>query len=147
MSDLNNVFIQLLDDEIFLPKREKEGDAGYDLRITENVILNPGQRKLISCGFKMAIKQGYEAQVRPRSGIAWKKGVTVLNSPGTIDSGFRGILCVILINTSQEIVELERGERVAQMVFNKIETPELVITESLPESDRGECGFGSTGVK
>lgn len=131
-----------------LPKYETALSAGMDLRanIAEPITLAPLERKLIPTGLFMALPAGYEAQVRPRSGLAIKKGITVLNSPGTVDADYRGEVCVILINLSNELFVVEDGERIAQMVIAKHEQPELIEVETLDETERGAGGFGHTGV-
>ena len=123
--------------------------AGLDLRanLTEPITLKPLGRILIKTGLFIELPEGYEAQVRPRSGLAYKKGVTVLNSPGTIDADYRGEIGVILINLSEEEFIIENGERVAQMVIAKHEQASWIETETLEASERGAGGFGSTGVK
>jgi dUTP pyrophosphatase len=113
----------------------------------EKCTLIPGERKLIKTGLFLEIPEGYEAQVRPRSGLALKNGITVLNSPGTIDADYRGEIGVILINHSSEIFEINSGDRIAQLVFAKVEQAVWYETESLNETERGEGGFGSTGKK
>jgi dUTP pyrophosphatase len=132
-----------------LPAFETIGSAGLDIRafIEESISLKPFERKLIKTGLFLEIPVGYEAQVRPRSGFALKNGVTVLNTPGTIDADYRGEVGVILINLSQEIVEIHSGDRIAQLVFAKVEQPQWVQVETLSETERGEGGFGSTGKK
>lgn len=123
--------------------------AGVDLRanIDAPIILKPLARKLVKTGLYIALPEGTEAQVRPRSGLAYKKGITVLNSPGTIDADYRGEIGVLLVNLSNEDFIIEDGERIAQLVFAKHETAEWNIVEELTRTDRGEGGFGSTGVK
>ncbi len=123
--------------------------AGADLRacIDEPLSLKPGERALVPTGLKMAIPAGYEGQVRPRSGLAAKKGITVLNTPGTIDSDYRGDVMVILINLGNEEVILERGDRIAQLVIAPVTRGNFEWTESLDDTARGSGGFGSTGVK
>ena len=123
--------------------------AGLDLRanLTEPITLTPLARILIKTGLFIELPEGYEAQVRPRSGLAYKKGVTVLNSPGTIDADYRGEIGVILINLSEEEFIIENGERVAQMVIAKHEQVNWIDAEALESSERGAGGFGSTGVK
>ena len=123
--------------------------AGLDLRanLTEPITLKPLGRILIKTGLFIELPEGYEAQVRPRSGLAYKKGVTVLNSPGTIDADYRGEIGVILINLSEEEFVIENGERVAQLVIAKHEQAQWIEVENLDETDRGAGGFGSTGVK
>jgi len=131
-----------------LPKYETENSAGMDVRanLEEAVTLAPGERKLIKTGLKLEIPSGYECQVRPRSGLAYKKGVTVLNSPGTIDADYRGDVGVILINHGDEPFTVEPGERIAQIVFAKYERAEFELSQELEETERGEGGFGSTGT-
>ena len=123
--------------------------AGMDLRanLSEPITLKPLQRCLVPTGLFIALPKGYEAQVRPRSGLAIKKGVTVLNSPGTIDADYRGEVCVILVNLSQDDFVIEDGERIAQMVVARHETVEWEPVEILETTERGEGGFGHTGVK
>ncbi len=123
--------------------------AGLDLRanLTEPVTLKPLERTLVKTGLFIELPEGYEAQVRPRSGLAYKKGITVLNSPGTIDADYRGEIGVILVNLSAEEFVVENGERVAQMVIAKHEQANWIEVETLEVSERGAGGFGSTGVK
>ena len=130
-----------------LPKYSTAQSAGMDLRafITESIILGALDRALIPTGLYIEIPEGYEAQVRPRSGLAIKYGVTVLNSPVTIDADYRGEICIELINLSNKPYTIESGERIAQLVFNKCEQAELVEVEELSETERGEGGFGHTG--
>lgn len=132
-----------------LPAYETPGSAGMDLRAAigadEVLTLQPGARALVPTGLKIALEPGFEAQVRPRSGLALKHGITTLNSPGTIDSDYRGELGVILINHGQEAFEIRRGERIAQMVIARHEQCTIEITDTLDETQRGEGGFGSTG--
>lgn len=132
-----------------LPQYATPQSAGMDLRanLEEPVTLAPLERKLIPTGLYMALPAGYEAQVRPRSGLAIKKGITVLNSPGTVDADYRGEVCVILVNLSNEPFVVEDGERIAQMVIAKHEQPELVEVDTLDETERGAGGFGHSGVK
>ena len=130
-----------------LPAYETELSAGMDMRanLEEPVVLGSLERALIPTGLFMALPPGAEAQVRPRSGLAWKQGLSVLNSPGTIDADYRGEIKVILVNLSAESVTIEDGERVAQLVIAKHEQPELVEVAELRETARGAGGFGSTG--
>jgi dUTP pyrophosphatase len=130
-----------------LPAYATEGAAGMDLRaaIHEDVTLEPGGRALISAGFSMEIPPGHEAQVRPRSGLALRHGVTVLNSPGTIDSDYRGTVAVILVNLGEEPFVIQRGERIAQMIVAPVTRAELRPVDELGESLRGDGGFGHTG--
>jgi dUTP pyrophosphatase len=132
-----------------LPVYETTGSAGMDLRaqLSEPVMLKPLQRALIPTGLFIELPDGYEAQVRPRSGLALKKGVTVLNSPGTIDSDYRGEIKVIIINLSNETTIINTGERIAQMIISKYEKVVLKEVDELNETERGEGGFGHTGVK
>lgn len=131
-----------------LPKYETNQSAGMDLRanLSQPVTLNPMQRCLVPTGLFIELPKGYEAQVRPRSGLAVKKGITVLNSPGTIDADYRGEVCVILVNLSDQPFVINDGERVAQMVVAKHETVEWIPVDSLEDTERGDGGFGHTGV-
>ena len=130
-----------------LPAYETSASAGLDLRafIPESITLLPLERKLIKTGLFLEIPEGYEAQVRPRSGLALKNGITVLNSPGTIDADYRGEIGVILVNISQDNFEINSGDRIAQMVFAKVKQAKWIVAEELSETERGEGGFGSTG--
>ena len=132
-----------------LPRYATPLSAGMDLRanLDQAVILKPLERRLIPTGLRMALPPGYEAQVRPRSGLALKKGITVLNTPGTIDADYRGEIGVILINLSSEDFVVEDGERIAQMVIARHEQSQLVQVDTLDETERGEGGFGHSGVK
>lgn len=132
-----------------LPHYATTQSAGMDLRanLDEPIILKPLDRTLVKTGIFMELPMGYEAQVRPRSGLAFKKGITVLNTPGTIDADYRGEVGVILVNLSNEDFVVEDGERVAQMVIAKHEQPSWEKVEELIETERGSGGFGSTGVK
>jgi len=132
-----------------LPSYETITSAGLDVRanIGESIELKPLARTLVKTGLFMEIPMGFECQVRPRSGLALKKGISVLNSPGTIDADYRGEVGVILINLSDETFVIENGERIAQLVFAKVEQAEWEQAEILTETDRGAGGFGSTGVK
>ncbi len=134
-----------LDSGLPLPAYAKPGDAGLDLRASEAVMLGPGERRLVPTGLAVAIPEGHAGFVLPRSGLAMHKGVTVLNAPGLIDSGYRGELKVLLINHGAEGVGIERGERIAQLVVQPVAQARLVEGERLPDSARGEGGFGSTG--
>lgn len=132
-----------------LPKYETEASAGIDLRanLPKPFSLQPLERTLIQTGIFLEIPVGYEAQVRPRSGLALKKGVTVLNTPGTIDADYRGEVGVILVNISNQPFVINDGERIAQLVFAKVEQAEFFEVEELSSTERGAGGFGSTGVK
>ncbi|KAF2511301.1 dUTP diphosphatase [Flavobacterium foetidum] len=132
-----------------LPNYETIASAGMDLRanILEPITLRPLERTIVKTGLFIELPIGYEAQVRPRSGLAAKKGVTVLNSPGTIDADYRGEIGVILVNLSNDDFVIENGERIAQLIIAKHERAEWIEVETLSETSRGEGGFGSTGVK
>ncbi|MGB1146351.1 MAG: dUTP diphosphatase [Alphaproteobacteria bacterium] len=131
-----------------LPSYETPGSAGADIQaaVEAELALEPGERALVPAGFAMALPLGYEAQVRPRSGLAVKNGLTVLNAPGTIDSDYRGEVKVPLINLGQETFVVQRGMRIAQMVIAPVVQPSFVLVEALDDTDRGAGGFGSTGV-
>ena len=131
-----------------LPKYETLLSAGMDLRanLEESIVLKPFQRLVVKTGLFISLQQGYEAQIRPRSGLALKKGITVLNSPGTIDADYRGEIGVILINLSDSDFEINTGDRIAQMIIAKHQTIEWEAVDKLDESVRGDKGFGSTGV-
>lgn len=132
-----------------LPQYATSLSAGMDLRanLDAPIVLKPLQRCLVPTGIYMALPEGYEAQVRPRSGLAIKKGIGVLNSPGTIDADYRGEVCVILVNLSSEDFVIEDGERIAQMVIARYEQAEWLEVDVLDETERGEGGFGHTGKK
>ncbi len=132
-----------------LPNYETLASAGMDLRanLSEPITLGPLERAIVKTGLFIELPVGYEAQVRPRSGLAAKKGITVLNSPGTVDADYRGEIGVILVNLSNEAFVVENGERIAQLIIAKHERAEWLETEELSETSRGEGGFGSTGVK
>lgn len=132
-----------------LPAYQTPQSAGLDLRanITESIVLKPLQRTLVSTGLFIELPVGYEAQIRPRSGLAFKNGITVLNSPGTIDADYRGEIKVLLVNISDTDFEIKSGERVAQMIVAKHETIVWKPVESLSDTERGAGGYGSTGVK
>ena len=132
-----------------LPAYESPLSAGMDIRafLDKKIILKPLERKLINTGLYVQLDKNYEAQVRPRSGLALKKGITVLNSPGTIDADYRGEIGIILINLSNENFEIKSGDRIAQLVISRHETIEWQTVDSLNYSNRGEKGFGSTGIK
>ena len=129
-----------------LPSYAHPSDAGMDLRSVDDLTLAPGQRALVHTGLVMLLPPLYEAQVRPRSGLALKNGVTVLNTPGTIDSGYRGEVGVILINLGQTAFEVKRGDKIAQLVIAPVTQPDIAETDEVDETDRGAGGFGSTGV-
>ncbi|MAB48766.1 MAG: dUTP diphosphatase [Flavobacteriaceae bacterium] len=132
-----------------LPHYETIASAGMDLRanLSEDRILKPLERTIVGTGLYIELPIGYEAQVRPRSGLAAKKGITVLNAPGTVDADYRGEIGVILVNLSNEEFTIQNGERIAQLVIAKHERADWIEVEELSETDRGEGGFGSTGTK
>ena len=132
-----------------MPTYATSQSAGMDLRanLEEPVVLHPMERRLIPTGLPIALPEGYEAQVRPRSGLALKHGLTVLNAPGTIDADYRGEIGVVLINLSQEDFTINDGERIAQLVVARYEQVEFSLVETLDETERGEGGYGHTGVK
>lgn len=131
-----------------LPEYKTSGAAGMDVCSNDdNFVLCANKRALVHTGIYLQIPSDYEAQVRPRSGLAIKNGITVLNSPGTIDSDYRGEVCVILYNSSEQAFEVKKGERIAQLVFAKVAQAKLYSTESLDDTERGEGGFGHTGNK
>lgn len=132
------------------PVYAKEGDSGFDLRANENGSLNPLERKLVGTGLFFELPDGYELQIRPRSGLAYKNGITVLNSPGTVDTGYRGEIKVLLVNLSNETFIWEKGERIAQgVIAHRISSDygDLIEVMEINESERGEGGFGSTGLQ
>ena len=129
-----------------LPSYAHPGDAGMDLCSVEELVIPRGERRLVRTGLAMRIPPGYEAQVRPRSGLALKKGVTVLNSPGTIDEGYRGEIGVILVNLGDEPFGVCKGDRIAQMVVAPCARAEIALVSELDSTERGAGGFGSTGV-
>jgi len=140
------VKIQKIHEDAVLPEYIHLGDAGADLFSVENYIVNPGERILVNTGIKLEIPEGYEGQIRSKSGLALKHGIKVLNSPGTVDSAYRGEICVILINLGQELYKVKKGEKVAQLVINQVERAIFQESESLEATLRGEGGFGSTGL-
>ena len=131
----------------FEPSYAKAGDAGADLRSTKKLSIAPGARELVPTGVSIALPAGFVGLVHPRSGLALKHGVTVLNSPGTIDSGYRGEIMVTLYNSSSEVFNIEIGDRIAQLLIQSVEQAEFMAVDRLPDSDRGQAGFGSTGKK
>ena len=146
---MTKIQIKKLSNEVLTPKYETSGSSGMDIAayIEKEVIINPGEKALIPTGFSLSIPQGYEVQIRPRSGLAAKKGVTVLNTPGTIDSDYRGEIKVILINLSKDKFFVKKGERIAQMVVCPIQQVIIEEVNELSETNRGIGGFGSTGTK
>ncbi len=145
-SDRVGVLIQRLDPGLPLPERAHPGDAGADLFAAADVELGPGQRAVVPTGIAIALPDGYAAFVHPRSGLAARHGVTIVNAPGTVDAGYRGEIRVTLLNTDTESpVRFQRGDRIAQLVIQRVERPVFHEVERLPGSARGEGGFGSTG--
>ncbi|HUD73170.1 MAG TPA: dUTP diphosphatase [Dongiaceae bacterium] len=136
-------------DDLPLPAPATAGSSGVDLRaaLREDLVLRPGERRLVPTGFAVAIPDGYEGQVRPRSGAALKQGIGIPNAPGTIDSDYRGELAVILINLGQEAVTLRRGDRIAQLVIAPVARARFDEVAELPPTDRGAGGFGHTGTR
>jgi dUTP pyrophosphatase len=142
------VLITRLDESVPMPTYAKPGDAGADLTARVDVTLQPGERALVPTGISIALPNGYVALVHPRSGLAIKHGVTMVNAPGTVDAGFRGELQVILINHDpKEAISFKKGDRIAQLVIQQVERAYFIEVQSLPGSDRGAGGFGSTGGK
>jgi dUTP pyrophosphatase len=140
------VLIQRLDESVPMPKYAKPGDAGADLATRVDVTLQPGERALVPTGISLALPNGYVALVHPRSGLALKHGVSIVNTPGTVDAAYRGELQVILINHDQkDAISFKKGDRIAQLVIQQVEAAEFIEVDSLPGSDRGSGGFGSTG--
>lgn len=135
-------------EDLSLPISASKFSSGVDLvsAVSADTVLKPGKIKLISTGIKIMIPEGYEGQIRPRSGLALKHGITVLNTPGTIDSDYRGIVRVILINLGEEDFNIQRGDRIAQLVIQKIFFPNFKIVETLNKTKRGEGGFGHSGI-
>ena len=133
-------------DEELAPRKAHHDDAAYDLRSRVEMTLPSGQVKLVPTGLFLELPIGFEAQVRPRSGLALKSGISILNSPGTIDAGYRGEVGVILFNTGAQEFAIKRGDRIAQMVIQQLPDVELVAVETLQDSRRGAGGFGSTGL-
>lgn len=131
-----------------LPAYATEGSSGMDLYadVREDVVVRPGEIKLVSTGIYLSIPRGYEAEIRPRSGLALKHGVTLVNTPGTIDSDYRGLLSIILINLGKENFTIRRGDRIAQMVFKKVTQAELQVVGELDQTVRSASGFGHTGL-
>ena len=130
------------------PSYETEGSAGVDLRAftEEDVVIKPMERKMIHTGLYMQIPEGYEGSVRPRSGLAIKKGITIINTPGVVDEDFRGEICVLLVNLSDEDFVIQNGDRIAQMLFKPVERAIFAEVRELDETERGDGGFGHTGI-
>jgi dUTP pyrophosphatase len=136
----------MLDPDMEAPSYAHPGDAGADLRAREDVVLKPGERKLVPTGVSIALPDGFVALIHPRSGLATKHGLTIVNAPGTVDAGYRGEIAVTLLNTdAMQSIELRRGDRIAQMVIQRVEYAQFVTVNELSGSVRGTGGFGSTG--
>lgn len=145
MSNKTKIKIKKLHPDAILPRYAHEGDAGMDVFSLENAVLEPGERKTVPTGLSFEVPLGYEIQIRPRSGLALNHGITLSNTPGTLDSGYRGELKIGMINLSKQNYEIKKGERIAQLVLAKHETAEIQEVEELSQTTRGENGFGSTG--
>ncbi|WP_062311612.1 dUTP diphosphatase [Demequina rhizosphaerae] len=146
MADLE-ILVSTTEPDVPLPHYSHPGDAGADITTRIDVTLEPGERATVPTGLKIALPDGYAAFVHPRSGLAAKRGVTIVNAPGTVDAGYRGEIAVTLLNTDpRETVTLSRGDRIAQLVIQRVEHAAFVAVEALPGSHRGDGGFGSTGV-
>jgi len=146
---MTKIQIKKLSNSVLIPKYETPGSSGMDIaaHINESIVINPGERALVPTGFSLAIPKGHEVQIRPRSGLAAKKSITVLNTPGTIDADYRGEIKVILINLGKDKFIVENRERIAQMVVCPIDQVQLEEVKELSKTDRGSGGFGSTGTK
>ena len=146
---MTKILIKRLSKEISLPKYETAGSSGMDLaaNIAGNISIDPGKTAIIPTGLALSVPKGFEVQIRPRAGLAAKKKISVLNTPGTIDSDYRGEIKVILINQGQETFKVEKGLRIAQMVVCPVEQAQIKEVEDLSETERGKGGFGSTGSK
>jgi len=146
---MTKIQIKKLSSSVSIPKYETPGSSGMDIaaHIENNIIINPGEKALVPTGFSIAIPKGYEVQIRPRSGLAAKRNITVLNTPGTIDADYRGEIKVILINLGKEKFIIENGERIAQMVVCPVIQAKLEEVKELSDTYRGSGGFGSTGTK
>ncbi|WP_368885421.1 dUTP diphosphatase [Rothia mucilaginosa] len=142
-----NVHIKLLDPELPAPAYAKPGDAGADLRSRIDFELEPGERALVPTGVAIALPEGYVGLVHPRSGLAIKNGITIVNAPGTVDSGYRGELMVTLLNTDKtKSFHVQRGDRIAQLIIQKYEHATFTVVDELDQTERGSSGFGSSGI-
>jgi dUTP pyrophosphatase len=140
------VLLQQLDPGLELPNYARPGDAGADLRSAEDFVLEPGERRLVGTGVAIALPAGFAAFVHPRSGLAANFGVSIVNAPGTVDAGYRGEIKVCLINTDRDrAVRFSRGDRIAQLVVQRVDRATFVVVPRLPDSERGSGGYGSTG--
>lgn len=140
-----NLEVLIIAEPGFEPSYAKPGDAGADLRSFDELVLKAGERGLVKTGVKIAMPNGYVGLIHPRSGLAVKHGITVLNAPGTIDAGYRGEIMVPLLNTSHEDFQISKGDRIAQLVFQQVEIARFIAVDTLPDSARGDTGFGSSG--
>lgn len=140
------VKIQKIHPDAIIPAYAHKGDAGVDLYSIKEYTIEPMHRTLVQTGLKIEIPAGYEMQIRPKSGLALKEGITVLNTPGTVDSGYRGEVGVILINHSSKLYKVEKNQKICQAIFCKVEEAEF-LEDKLSETSRGEGGFGSTGIR
>lgn len=143
----SKIKFQKISKDAVIPEKAHKSDAGLDLYSVEDKVIKPGKFGIVKTGLKMSMPNNYEAQIRPRSGLAAKKGVTVLNTPGTVDAGYRGEVGIILINHSDSEFKIQKADRVAQMVISKLSRFSIKEVSNLVKSDRDEGGFGSTGVK
>ncbi len=139
------VKIKIINNHAKIPRYNYANDSGCDLFAIKSFSIKPNEIKLIPTGIMLQIPSGYEAQIRPRSGLAINNGITLLNSPGTIDSGYRGEIKIIMINLGKKVAKIKKGEKIAQLVFNKIEKAKFQLCNDLKKSERGSKGFGSTG--
>lgn len=146
MTPMLKVLVKRIHPDAKLPRYEHDGDAGVDLYAIDDVVLKPGARALVPTGLQISFPRGYEAQIRPKSGLALKSGLSVLNTPGTVDHGYRGEVGVIAVNLGHDEIVIKKGSKIAQMVFNKIEEAEFTESDELDKTSRGCGGFGSTGV-
>ena len=142
-----NIKIKKLHSEAITPKYAHQGDAGMDIYSVEELIIPSKERGLVKTGLSFEIPEGYEIQVRPKSGLALNHGLTILNTPGTIDSGYRGEICVIIFNSSAKDYQVKKTEKIAQIVLKKVESMDIEEVNELSDSSRGQGGFGSTGIK
>ena len=146
---MTKILIKKLSKETVIPKYETDGSSGMDIvaNIEKEIEIHPGEKAIIPSGFSLSVPKGFEIQIRPRSGLAAKKGISVLNTPGTIDADYRGEIKVILINLSKKKFIVEKNMRIAQMVASPVAQVKLEEVEELPKTSRGDGGFGSTGTK
>ncbi|WP_220092223.1 dUTP diphosphatase [Helicobacter sp. 16-1353] len=141
-----NLKIKKLNNDAILPKYQSSGASGFDLHSVEDLDILPSEFIAVKTGLSFEIPSGYEIQVRPRSGLAFKNGISVLNTPGTIDSDYRGEVMVILFNFSKNIFNIKKGDRIAQAILSQVFQANLILSDSLDTTERGNSGFGSTGI-